>query len=140
MGGREGPGAHVADGKNSFKSDPPNAFLTVFSAGSRPAGAVVVLNNPRLAGNNLKYDARIMKGTAPATGIESTLFIDSGGAPCDPQFDRGAGLSLLGAASLRRALIEWSRQERARDDAEPFNPDQGRSALAGSQPTFRPLQ
>jgi hypothetical protein len=78
-----------ADGKNSFKSDPPNAFLTVFNASTRPAGAIVVLSNPRLAGNNLQYDARILKGTTPATGIESTLFIDGGGAPCDPQFDTG---------------------------------------------------
>jgi len=78
-----------ADGKNSFKSDPPNAFLTVFNEGTRPAGAIVVLSNPRLAGNNLQYDARILTGTPPATGIESTLFIDGGGAPCDPQFDRG---------------------------------------------------
>ena len=77
------------DGKNSFKSDPPNAFLTVFNEGTRPAGAIVVLSNPRLAGNNLQYDARILTGTPPAAGIESTLFIDGGGAPCDPQFDTG---------------------------------------------------
>jgi hypothetical protein len=78
-----------ADGKNSFKSDPPNAFLTVFNEGTRPAGATVVLSNPRLAGNALQYDARILAGTPPVSGTESTLFIDGGGAPCDPQFDRG---------------------------------------------------
>jgi hypothetical protein len=78
-----------ADGKNSFKGDPPNAFLTVFNEKTRPAGAIVVLSNPRFAGNNLQYDARILRGTPPATGIESTLFIDGGGAPCDPQFDTG---------------------------------------------------
>jgi hypothetical protein len=78
-----------ADGKNSFKSDLPNAFLTVFNEKTRPAGAIVVLSNPRFAGNNLQYDARILRGTPPATGIESTLFIDGGGAPCDPQFDTG---------------------------------------------------
>ena len=78
-----------ADGKNSFKSDPPNAFLTVFNEKTRPVGAIVVLSNPRLAGNSLQYDARILKGTPPTNGIESTLFIDGGGAPCDPQFDTG---------------------------------------------------
>jgi len=52
------------EGKNSFKNDPPNAFLT-------------------------QYDARILKGTPPSAGIESTLFIDGAGAPCDPQFDTG---------------------------------------------------
>ena len=82
------------DGKNSFKSDPPNAFLAVFNEGARPAGATVALSNPRLAGNTLQYDARILTGTPPASGIESSLFIDGGGAPCDPQFDRGdAGYS-----------------------------------------------
>jgi hypothetical protein len=77
------------DGKNSFKSDPPNAFLAVFNEGARPAGATVALSNPRVAGNNLQYDARILTGTPPANAIESSLFIDGGGAPCDPQFDRG---------------------------------------------------
>lgn len=77
------------DGKNSFKGDPPNAFLTVFNDKTRPTGATVVLRNPRLAGNNLLYDAQILNGSPPTTGIESTLFIDGGGAPCDPQFDTG---------------------------------------------------
>jgi hypothetical protein len=77
------------EGKNSFKSDPPNAFLTVFNDKTQPTGATVVLRNPRVAGNNLLYDAQILSGSPPAAGIESTLFIDGGGAPCDPQFDRG---------------------------------------------------
>lgn len=78
-----------SEGKTSFKSDAPNAYLSVFGEGARPTGAVVVLSKPRLAGNNLLYDARALKGTLPATGTESTLFIDGGGAPCDPQFDTG---------------------------------------------------
>src|SRR5215813_8234654 len=61
------------DGKNSFKSDPPNAFLTVFNEKTRPAGAIIALSNPRSTGNSLQYDARILKGTPPANGIESTL-------------------------------------------------------------------
>jgi hypothetical protein len=77
------------DGKNSFKGDPPNAVLSVFNNGSRPTGAVIVLSNPRLDGNNLLYDARTLGGALPPTGAESTLFIDGGGAPCDPAFDTG---------------------------------------------------
>src|SRR5215475_4734352 len=77
------------EGKNSFKSDPPNAFLTVFNEGTRPTGVTVVLTNPRVAGKNFLYDARILKRSPPAAGIESTLFIDGGGAPCDPQIDTG---------------------------------------------------
>jgi len=40
---------------------------------------VVVLNNPRLNGNNLTYDVRTLEGDLPTTGIMSTLFIDGGG-------------------------------------------------------------
>ena len=78
---------HWTEGKNSFKSDPPNAVLSVFNETARPSGAVVVLSNPHLDGKNLLYDARILKGSLPATGPESTLFIDgnvSDGAPCEP--------------------------------------------------------
>ena len=80
-----------AEGKNSFKSDPPNAVLSVFNETARPSGAVVVLSNPHLDGKNLLYDARILKGSLPATGPESTLFIDgnvSDGAPCE-NYDTG---------------------------------------------------
>jgi hypothetical protein len=76
-----------SEGKNSFKSDSPNAVLSVFNETARPSGAVVVLSNPRLDGKNLLYDARILNGSLPATGPESTLFIDgnvSDGAPCEP--------------------------------------------------------
>jgi hypothetical protein len=78
-----------SEGKNSFKSDPPNAVLSIFNEGARPSGAIVVLANPRTDGSNLLYDAQTLKGNLPATATESTLFIDGGGAPCDPQFDRG---------------------------------------------------
>jgi len=77
------------EGKNSFKSDPPNAALSIFSEKARPTGAVVVLSNPRLEGKNLLYDVRTLKGTLPAAGTETTLFIDGGGAPCDPMYDTG---------------------------------------------------
>src|SRR5262249_21361959 len=48
------------EGKNSFKSDPPNAFLTVFNEGTRPTGVTVVLTNPRVTGKDFLYDARIL--------------------------------------------------------------------------------
>jgi hypothetical protein len=60
------------EGKNSFKNDPPNAVLSIFSEKGRPTGAVVVLNNPRLEGKNLLYDAQSLRGTLPTTGAEST--------------------------------------------------------------------
>jgi hypothetical protein len=76
-----------ADGKNSFKADPPNAELSIFNEKARPTGAVVQLSNPRLEGKNLLYDVRALKGTLPAAGAETTLFIDGGGAPCSPLYD-----------------------------------------------------
>jgi hypothetical protein len=77
------------EGSNSFKSDPPNAVLSVFNDEGRPAGAIVLLSNPRLEGKNLLYDAKTLKGTLPSTGGEGTLFIDGSGAPCDPAFNQG---------------------------------------------------
>ena len=77
------------EGSNSFKSDPPNAVLSIFNDKSPPISAVVVLNNPRLEGNNLAYDVRTLKGDLPAQGIEATLFIDGSSGYCDPGYDRG---------------------------------------------------
>jgi hypothetical protein len=78
-----------SEGKNSFKKDPPNAALSVFREKARPTTALVVLSNPRLDGKNLIYEVRALKGTLPASGAETTLFIDGGGAPCDPMYDTG---------------------------------------------------
>ncbi|HVR56285.1 MAG TPA: hypothetical protein VMT72_05600 [Pseudolabrys sp.] len=68
-----------AEGSNSFKSDPPNAVLSVSKDKTPPTSTVVVLNNPRLNGNNLTYDVRTIEGDLPTTGIMSTLFIDGSG-------------------------------------------------------------
>ena len=77
------------EGSNSFKSDPPNAVLSVFSEKTPPTGAVVVLSNPRLDGENLAYDVRTLKGALPATGLDGTLFIDGSSGYCDPGYDTG---------------------------------------------------
>jgi len=77
------------EGSNSFKSDPPNAVLSIFNDQSPPVSAVVVLHNPRLEGNNLAYDVQTLKGDLPAKGIEATLFIDGSSGYCDPGYDRG---------------------------------------------------
>jgi hypothetical protein len=77
------------EGSNSFKSDPPNAVLSIFNDKSPPTSAVLVLNNPRLQGNNLTYDVQTLKGTLPPAGIEGTLFIDGSSGYCDPGYDTG---------------------------------------------------
>ena len=53
------------EGSNSFKSDPPNAVLSIFNDKAPPTSAVLVLNNPRLEGQNLAYDVRALKGDLP---------------------------------------------------------------------------
>jgi len=77
------------EGSNSFKTDPPNAVLSIFNDKAPPTSAVVVLNNPRVDGNNLAYDVRTLKGDLPANGVESTLFIDGSSGYCDPGYDIG---------------------------------------------------
>jgi hypothetical protein len=72
-----------SEGANSFKSDPPNAALSVFNPQGQPTQAILVLSNPRLDGRNIQYDARVLKGDIPVAGAESTLFIDGYSTPCN---------------------------------------------------------
>ena len=51
------------DGKDSFKSDPPNATVSVL--GGEKDGvtdAVVILKNPKLDGQNLVFDVDVLEG------------------------------------------------------------------------------
>jgi hypothetical protein len=72
-----------SEGKNSFRNDPPNAAISVVAAQGKPVQAIVVLSNPRMEGKNISYDARVLKGSIPAQGAESTLFIDGFNPPCN---------------------------------------------------------
>jgi hypothetical protein len=69
--------AWSADGEDSFKKNPPNAALVVFDTNGAPKQMAVTLQNPRFEGQNLTYDASVIKGNVPE-GIhkESALFID----------------------------------------------------------------
>ncbi|HET6927044.1 MAG TPA: hypothetical protein VFI48_09355 [Hyphomicrobiaceae bacterium] len=94
-----------AEGSHSFESDPPNAVLSIFNDKAPPTSTVVVINNPRLDGNNLTYDVRTLKGDLPTTGIEGTLFIDGSGgawinnsAACDPNSDKAGDWTRAGGA------------------------------------------
>ncbi len=63
------------EGKDNFQKDPPNATLSVVVDGKEQT-AVVELSNPRLAGNDLTYDVRVLNGDVPQKGGSATLFID----------------------------------------------------------------
>jgi hypothetical protein len=63
-------------GPNGFATVPPNAAVTVF----RPDGAktaIVELSNPRLDGNKLSYDVKVLQGIASLQPAEGVLFIDN---------------------------------------------------------------
>ena len=65
------------DGKDSFKKDPPNATISVL--GGEKDGvtdAVVELSNPKLAGNDLTFDVKVLEGDLKGVSGPAALFID----------------------------------------------------------------
>lgn len=72
-------GRFLADwgkGEDSFAHDPPNATLSVLG-GRAVVDAVLELSRPRLHGDDLVYDARVLAGTPPERGGPASLFIDA---------------------------------------------------------------
>jgi hypothetical protein len=72
-----------ATGEDNFNEDPPNAVLSIFDD-EDVTDVVVVLRNPVLTGDTLKYDIEVLDGVIPAVGGPSTLFIDQIGRPLSP--------------------------------------------------------
>jgi hypothetical protein len=68
-------GAWDKGGKHSFAANPPNVGVTMV-AGGKVANAVLVLSNPKLAGDSVSYEARLLEGSLPASGKTVSLFID----------------------------------------------------------------
>jgi hypothetical protein len=94
-----------ATGDHSFAEDPPNAVLAVHHE-PQPQDIVVVLRNPRMAGADLVYDARVLDGEKEVDGTGASLFIDEIGRPLTP-------ISFAGA----------NRRERRRDRREDRRED-----------------
>jgi hypothetical protein len=78
-----------SQGADSFLSNPPNATLSVFR-GDAVSSTVVVLRNPRLVGNDLSYEVRVLEGTLPSQSGPCSLFIDIIGMPLTPFSYAGA--------------------------------------------------
>ena len=78
-----------SEGKDSFLKDNPNATLSVFQ-GDKVSDLVVELSNPRLTGNVLSYDVKVLEGTLLAQGGACALFIDIIGMPRTPYSFAGA--------------------------------------------------
>jgi hypothetical protein len=75
--------ANWNEGEDSFKSNPPNATLSIL-AGPEPQEIVVVLTAPRLDNGDLLYDVEVLDGAGYASGGASSLFIDTIGNPLSP--------------------------------------------------------
>lgn len=70
-------------GPDSFKSNPPNAVLSIFHP-DMVSDIVVELKEPVLAGSQLAYTVEILDGEMPSSGGPSALFIDVIGRPLSP--------------------------------------------------------
>lgn len=86
-----------SEGKDSFKSDPPNADISLLD-GKTLKQIVVELQDPVLKGEDLTYTVKVLAGDLPAKADDVSLFIDIIGRPLTP-------MSFAGVArrSYRRA-------------------------------------
>jgi hypothetical protein len=77
--------ANWAAGDNSFADNPPNAVLSFAEPGDRlPEDAVVVIQDPRLDGDALTYNIKLLDGSVPTSTGPCALFIDPFGRPLSP--------------------------------------------------------
>jgi hypothetical protein len=73
------------EGKDSFLKDPPNATVSMYEKGKDQLVDVVVkLSKPRLKGDDLTYDIKVIEGKVPKKGGACSVFIDIIGLPFTP--------------------------------------------------------
>ena len=82
-------------GPDSFASDPPNATLSVFTE-KGPQNSVVVLRDPKVEGDQIRYAVKVLDGEIPPHVGESTLFIDA----------RGRGAAMLTGVLVGHAITK----------------------------------
>jgi hypothetical protein len=87
-----------SQGKDSFLKDPPNADISIVE-GDAMRQVVVVLRDPVLEGDTLRYKIEKLQGEIPTRGADVSVFIDVIGMPWTP-------VSYAGVArrSYRRAF------------------------------------
>ncbi len=72
-------------GDNNFAADPPNAVLSYVDAGdNRPEDCVVVLSDPKIGADSIRYSCQLLEGSLPQSSGACTLFIDPLGRPLSP--------------------------------------------------------
>jgi hypothetical protein len=72
-----------SEGKDSFKSDPPNADISLLEDG-KLTQIVAVLQDPVLSGSDLSYTVKVLQGDMPSEGKDVSVFIDIIGRPLTP--------------------------------------------------------
>jgi len=72
-----------SEGKDSFKSNPPNADISLLESG-KLTQIVVELQDPVLAGDDLTYGIKLLQGEMPAQAADVSVFIDIIGRPLTP--------------------------------------------------------
>lgn len=72
-----------SEGKDSFKSDPPNADISLLEDG-KLTQIVAVLEDPVLSGSDLSYTVKVLRGDMPSEGKDVSVFIDIIGRPLTP--------------------------------------------------------
>lgn len=89
-----------SEGADSFKSNPPNADISIIE-GRELRQIAVELLDPLLSGDNLSYTVKVLQGEMPASGTDVSIFIDIIGRPLTP-------MSVAGVArrSYRRAFYD----------------------------------
>lgn len=72
-------------GTDSFAKDPPNATVSVLSKdASSTKDAVVVLTSPKLEGDNLTFNVKVLEGDLGGVDGPAAVFIDIIGLPFTP--------------------------------------------------------
>lgn len=75
----------VTQGENNFIENPPNAALSIFDPDKPITDIVVVLPSaPKVSGNTLDFEIRVLEGELPAEGGQVVLFVDPIGVPISP--------------------------------------------------------
>jgi hypothetical protein len=74
-----------SEGDDSFAVDPPNAVLSWSEPGAdAPEEAVVVISDPAITKDGLRYNIQTLQGSVPAQTGPCVLFIDPLGRPLSP--------------------------------------------------------
>jgi hypothetical protein len=85
----------------SFAKDPPNATVSVLGkSGDGVRDAVVELKNPRLTGDQLTFEVRVLEGDLTGGDGPAAVFIDIIGLPFTP-------LSVAGVARRTARRAAW---------------------------------